>query len=75
MLFFKPHLRQKIYSLMSHNQMRLHISQVLQEKVSITDFIFYDQCVQILVPRRVQTFEIFTPLPLKSSPWHTAPNY
>lgn len=46
MLFLKPHVRQKIYSQMSHNQMRLPISQVLQEKVLITDFIFYDQCVQ-----------------------------
>lgn len=41
-----PRLRQKIYSQMSHKQMRLHIAQVLQEKVLITDFMFYDQRVK-----------------------------
>lgn len=43
MIFFKPHLRQKIHSPMSHNPMRLHVSQVVQQKALITDLMFYDQ--------------------------------
>lgn len=40
---------------MSHNQMRLHISQILQEKVLTTYSIVHDEWAQALVPKGVET--------------------